>query len=92
MLSKISVKSLQTILQMIFVYSNSKFEVTCKNADCECRYIWAFTKVKPSKVSNITFTILLFYQKNVSNLMAILSTLESTSLDKPSDVLQNDSF
>ena len=40
------------------------------------------TKEKPSKITNITFVILPFYQKTYSNLMAILSTFESTTLDE----------
>ena len=43
---------------------NSKFEVICKNEDFECRYIRTHTKEKPSKISNITFAILLFSHQN----------------------------
>ena len=51
------------------VNTNSKFKVTCKNAEFECRYIRTnCTKEKPSKISNITF-------KRYSNWMAIMSTV-----------------
>ena len=39
-------------------------------------------KKKTSKISNITFAILPIYQQQYSNWMAILSTLESTTLDE----------
>ena len=35
------------------IYSNSKFNVTIKNADFDCWYIRNHTKDKPSKISNI---------------------------------------
>ena len=71
-------------LLLIFIYSNSKFAVTCKNADLECRYIVTHTKETP-EMSNITFVLLPFYpkkKKKYSNQMGILSTLESTTPDK----------
>ena len=40
------------------------------------------TKENPSKISNITFATLPFYQKKYSNCMAILSTLEFSTLDE----------
>ena len=58
---------LECILQ-IFIYSNSKFKVTYKNADFECHYIRTHTKQKPSKISNIKFSILPFYQKKILKL------------------------
>ena len=50
-------------LPLIFIYSNSKCKVTCKNTDFERWYIRTHAKDKLSKISNITFAILLFYQK-----------------------------
>ena len=46
------------------IYSNSKIKVTCKNADFECWYIRTHTKEKPSKISNIAFTIFREVNKN----------------------------
>ena len=68
----------------MFIYSTSKFKVTCKNKNFECCYIRTHTKEKPSKISDITFAIMPFYQKKKKylNWMAILSTLESTTLNK----------
>ena len=57
-------KELECLI-LIFIYSNSKFKVTCKNEDFECQYT---TKEKPSKTSNITFAILPFYQKKIFKL------------------------
>ena len=51
-----------------FIYSNSKFKVTCKKGDFECRYIRTHTKEKPSKISNITFANLPLYQKKTLKL------------------------
>ena len=51
-------------LQLIFIYSNSKFKVTCKNTGFESRYIKTHTEVHSSKISNITFAILLLSYKN----------------------------
>ena len=34
---------------IIFIYSNSKFEVTCKSTDFECLFTRTHTKEKPSK-------------------------------------------
>ena len=68
-------------LLLIFTYSNSKFKVTCKNEDFECQYIRTHTKEQPSKISYITFAIWPFNQrKKYSNWLAILSTLEPTTL------------
>ena len=44
-------------------YFNSKFKVTCKNADFEFRYIRTHTEEKASKISNIIFAILPFLIK-----------------------------
>ena len=52
------------LLIFIYRYSSSKFKVTCKNGDFECRYITTHTKEKLFKISNITFAILHFHQKN----------------------------
>ena len=67
-------------LLLIFTYSNSQFKVTCKNADSEYRYSEFIQKKTLSKFSHITFAILSFSNKNA--LIAILSILESTSLNK----------
>ena len=78
----------ECLLLLICIYSNSKYKVTCKNVDFNCRYIGTHTKEKPSRISNIA--ILPFYQEKYSNWMAILSTLESIILlMKPLDALQN---
>ena len=70
------------LLIPVFIYSNSRCKVTCKNTDLECQHIRIYTKEKPSKISNInTFAILSPYQKK-SNFLATLSTLESTSFDE----------
>ena len=53
-------------LILIFIYSNSKFKVTSKNADFECRRIRTHTEEKPSKISNIKFAILPYSYKNTS--------------------------
>ena len=68
------------------------YEVTCKNADFECQYIRTHTKEIPSKMSNITFAILPSYhkkkkkkkkkKKRISNQMASLSTVKSTTFDE----------
>ena len=51
------------------------------------------TKEKPSKMSNITFAILLFIRKNTQTGMATMTTLKSTILLLNSlDALQNGSF
>ena len=68
----------------IFIYSNSKFKVTCKNADFECRNITTHTEENPSKIFNITSAILSKLPPWV--LWSLLFLM------KPSDVLQNDSF
>ena len=47
----------------------------------ECRCIRTHTEEKPSKIYNITFAILTFYQKKKS-WMIILSTMESIYLDE----------
>ena len=47
---------------LIFINSNAKFTVICKNGDIEYWYISTHTKEKPA---NITLGILLFYQKNI---------------------------
>ena len=67
-------------LQLIFIYTNSKFNVTWTNVDFECQYMRTHTEEKSYKISNITFTILPFSHKNT--FIAILSTLESTSLNE----------
>ena len=72
---------------LILIYSNSKFEVTCKNVDFEYfeyRYIRTHTKEKPSENRNIIFAILpqVYQKKKYLNWMAILSTLEFTALEK----------
>ena len=68
-------------LLLISIDSNSKFKVICKNGDFECRYIRTHSEeTKPSKLSNITFAILIFFFS--SKYIAILSTLESTSLNE----------
>ena len=51
-------------LLLNIIYFNSKFKATCKNAGSVCQYIRTHTKEKPSKISNITFAISRFYQKN----------------------------
>ena len=51
---------LEYLLLLIFIYSNSKFKVTCKNRDIECQYIRTQTKEKTSKTSNITYIKLPF--------------------------------
>ena len=56
-------------LLLIFIYSNSKFKVTCKNADFECWYIRIHTKEKSSKISNITLATLPFYQKKNTHIL-----------------------
>ena len=46
-------------------------------------YKASYQKEKPSKISNIIFSISPFYQKKkISKLMTILSTLESITLDE----------
>ena len=80
MVSKIWGGMSTTIL--IFIYSNSKFKVTCRNVDFESRYIRTHTEEKPSKISNITFVILHFSYIKYFYWIAIPSTFESTSLDK----------
>ena len=50
-------------LLLIFIYTHSKFKVTYKNADFGCQYTRTHTKEKPSKIFNITFAILPFFQK-----------------------------
>ena len=50
-------------LLLTFIHSNSKFNVTWKNVDFECRYIRTHSEEKPSKISNITFAILPFLIK-----------------------------
>ena len=52
------------VFLLLFLYSNSKFIVTCKNGDFECWYIWAHSEEKSSKISNITFAILPFSHQN----------------------------
>ena len=69
-------------LLLIFIYSNSKFKVTCKNADIECPYIRTQTKEKPSINFQHYIRHFTFPSQKCFNLIAILSTLESTSLDE----------
>ena len=45
-------------LLLILIYSNSKFNVTCKNVDFQCRFIRNRTEENLYKISNITFAIL----------------------------------
>ena len=49
-------------LLMIFIYFNSTFKVTWKTPHFKCQYIITHTEEKPSKITNITFASLLFYQ------------------------------
>ena len=79
---KLEQKSEQNFRILKFIYFNSKFHATCKNADFECQYNRTHTKDKPSKINKTTFTILPSYQEKYSNWMAILSTLESSTLDE----------
>ena len=53
---------LKCLLIMIFIYSNSKFKVTCKTRTLNA----GISGLKPKRysISNITFAILPFYQKN----------------------------
>ena len=76
--AKFSLKCLLSIC----IYSNSKSRVTCTKAHFECQYIRTHTKEKQSKISKITFAICHFIRKKYPNWMAILSTLESTTLDE----------
>ena len=76
----IKVKRVWVTMSPICNYSTSKFKLTCKNTDRECRCIRTLTKEKLSKISNITFAILPFYQKKYSNWMIIPTILESTNL------------
>ena len=50
----------------IHLYSNSKFKVTCKNADFEYQYIRSHTEEKRSEISDVTFAILPFSHENTS--------------------------
>ena len=91
-------------LLLIFSYSNSKFKVTCKNADflmipdvpatSGIRYIRNHTKEKPSKMSNITFAIFPFYQKNTQTEWPSWALWSLQLLMKPlvAVALQNGSF
>ena len=83
-------------LLVIFIYSYSKFKVTFKNADFECRYITTHTKEKPSKIFNITFVNLPLYpkkkKKKPSNWMASWVLWNLLLLMEPLDALQNGSF
>ena len=49
---------------LIFIYSDSKFKATCKDANLESGYIKTLTEENPFKISNITFAILPFFDKN----------------------------
>ena len=44
-----------------------KFKIACKNTAFEWQHIRTHTKETPSKIINITFPILPFYQKKYSN-------------------------
>ena len=77
---------------LIFIYSNSKFKVTCKNTDFEFWYIRTHTVEKSSKISNITFSILPFSYKNTLTKLPSWVLWSLLLLTKPSDVLQNGSF
>ena len=79
---------LECLLLLIFINSYSKFKVTCKKADFECRYIRTHTKEKPSKISNIAFAILTFYQKNTQTEWPPWVIWSLLLLMKPSDVLK----
>ena len=87
-----SQKSDQTLsknVYHVFIYSNSKCIVTCKNADFECQYIRAHTKERLSRISNIAFVILPFYQKKILKLnghpeFRIRSSTRSCPYNRPS--------
>ena len=54
-------------LLLIFIHSNSKLKVACKNADFKCRYFRIHAEGKKmSKIPNITFIILPFSHKYTS--------------------------
>ena len=79
-------------LVLIFIYFNSKFKVTCKNGDFECRYIRTHSEEKTSKISNIAFVILPFSHQNVLTKLPSWVLWNLFLLMKPPDALQNGSF
>ena len=79
-------------LLLIFIYSNSKFKATCKNADFEFWYIRTLTKEKPSKISDIAFAILPFIRENTQTEWPSWVLWNPLLLMNLSDALQNGSF
>ena len=71
----------------MFIYTNSKFKVTYKIADFECRYIK--TEKNPSKISNIIFAILPFSHKNTLTKLPSWVLWSLLLAMKPSDVFKN---
>ena len=51
-------------LLVVFVYSNSKFKITCKNANFECGTSGLTSKRNRPKIFYIIVAILLFHLKN----------------------------
>ena len=89
--NKVSKFELECLL-LIFFYSNSKFKVTCKNADFESWYMRTHTEEKPSKISYITFVSLPFSHKNALTKLPSYALWSLLLLTKPSNALQNGSF
>ena len=78
-------------LPLIFIYSNSKFKVTCKNADFECRYFRTHTEEKPSENFKHYIRLFAFFSWKTSTKLPSWVLWRLPLLTKASYVLQNGS-